>query len=273
MQMIDVIKRLAEIDAKNPQIDHTMTAEQSLATMTNIDGSQLNECGPFGMEMAPHQNANFSINASASTGDEVANMLTQIMTLAGVKPVGDHDTFDRHKEIELEPAHDVEIEPAHDAEIEPSHDIEPSHEIEPGNGTDNMSDMISMIDRMNGPTDEEFDEPATDFDNSEEESPVAQMADEVRDMADELSNKVADEGVGAGFDTATTTPDEKVEPYQYGNDQVTPKPEEPTKKAGGGNPYATNESVEQVMQRLMKEYAQFVSEGKRKYYSKLNHLF
>ena len=268
MQMIDVLKRLAEIDAKNPRVDHTMTQEQSLATLSNIEGSHLNECGsPFGMAMAPPQNANFSINASASTGDEVANMLTQIMTLAGVKPVGDHDAFSGHKEIELEPAHDIEIEPDHaiepdhDIEPEPEHDIEPDFNIKQGNSTDNMSDMISMIDKMNGPTDEELSEPSDELGNSGNERPVSQMADEVRDMADELSDKVADEGVGAGFDTATTTPDEKVEPHQYGNDQVTPKLEEPTKKAGGGNPYAANESVEQVMHRLMKDYQKFVAEG------------
>ena len=264
MKMIDVLKRLAEIDAKNPRVDHTMTKEHSLATVSNIEG-RLNECGPMGLGGMTPQNASFSINASASNGDEVANMLTQIMTLAGVKPVGDDD-FGSHHEIELEPAHDIEMEPSHDEiEIEPEHDdddeIEPVQDFksEPSNSTDNMSDMINMIDRMNGPKDEEYSEPVNDF-GGEDESPVAQMADEVRDMASELSNK-ADEGLGAGFDTATTTPNEKIQPHKYGNDQVTPKLNEPIKKAGGGNPYAANESVEQVMYRLMKDYQKFVAEG------------
>lgn len=247
MQMIDVLKRLAELDADNPNVDKVaMTNEQSLATVTNIEGKQINEsvneCGPMGMMGGMNTPASFSINASAGSGDEVASMLTQIMNLAGVKPVSDLPAFGGHKEIELEPAHALEpMDAGHSA-------------------GDEMGDLIGMIDRMNGPDDEESDEIGPESLGPEEgDSPVADMADEVRGMADEMAS-MKDEGVGAGFDSATTTPDEKIAPHKYGNDQVTiGKKAEPEKKAGAGNPY-----VETVAAQLLKDYQQFVAEAGEK---------
>ena len=248
--MIDVLKRLAELDADNPRVEKVaMTNEQSLATVSNIEGESINECGPMGMDMGrPSMPASFSINASAESGAEVSSMLRDIMNLAGVKSSsamgdldhdGDHDTHDH--EIELGAPHAVEVEPM--------------------GGNDAMADMIGMIDRMNGPgeedgeQDEEVGPDMLGSDEGESNSPVADMADEVRGMADELAG-VKDEGVGAGFDTATTTPDEKIEPHKYGNDQVTiGKKPEPEKKAGAGNPYS--EGIEQVSLRLLKEYEAF----------------
>lgn len=243
--MIDVLKRLAELDSANPQVEKmAMTNEQSLATVSNIAGETINECGPMGMDMGrPSTPASFSINASAESGAEVSSMLRDIMNLAGVKPVADLPAFGG-KEIELEPAHALELEPTQSA-------------------GDEMGNLIGMVDRMNGDAgaddgvsvaqgdvDGDGDHDMDDHD-AENDSPVGKMADEVRDMADTLK----DEGVGAGFDTATTTPDEKVKAHAYGNDQVTPKPAEPLKKAGGGNPY--NESVEQVSLQLLKAYEAF----------------
>lgn len=243
MQMIDVLKRLAELDADNPNVDKVaMTNEQSLATVTNIEGKQINEsvneCGPMGMMGGMNTPASFSINASAGSGDEVASMLTQIMNLAGVKPVSDLPAFGGHKEIELEPAHSLEVEPAH--------------------GGDDMADMISMIDKMNGPEEggEEVGPESLGPEEGESDSPVADMADEVRGMADEMAD-MKDEGVGAGFDSATTTPDEKVEPHKYGNDQVTIGKKQGFPQRQGDNPY--NESVEQVSLQLLKAYEAFKS--------------
>ena len=86
--MIDVMKRLAELDATNPNIVK--------------ESAPVQECGPMGMMdsmpgmhgmMAdkPSVPANFSINASAATGNEVADMMSQILTLAGMKQVGADD--------------------------------------------------------------------------------------------------------------------------------------------------------------------------------------
>jgi hypothetical protein len=49
------------------------------------ESKQIDECG--GMMSTPNQTASLSINATAGSGEEVANMLAAIMNLAGVKPV------------------------------------------------------------------------------------------------------------------------------------------------------------------------------------------
>jgi hypothetical protein len=89
MQMIDVLKRLAELDAGNPNI--------------------VKECGmpPMGGMVAdaiiepevekPAMPA--SINMTAGSGEELSNMLATIMQLAGVQKVGDE-----HMGVEPEPA-------------------------------------------------------------------------------------------------------------------------------------------------------------------------
>jgi hypothetical protein len=240
MQMIDVLKRLAELDADTPKSEKTMTQEQSLATVTNIEGEQVNECGPMGMMggMPPTTPASFSINASAESGDEVANMLTQIMNLAGVKPVGQEPAMPEiHKEIELEPA----------------------HVAQPDHGAD-MASTLSMIDKMNGPSEEPGVElgGGEEIDGEEGTSSVADMADEVEDMTAQLKDE--GQGIAAGFDAATTTPDEKVEPHKYGDDQVTPKPQG-LKQRVGDNPYGVDESA--VAAQLLKDYQQFVSESNK----------
>ena len=234
--MIDVLKRLAELDSANPQVEKVaMTNEQSLATVTNIEGEQINECGPMGLGgMESRTPASFSINATAADGAEVSSMLRDIMNLAGVKPAGDAlPALDKHSEIELGQPGSLELEPE-----------------APHSAGGDMGDLIGMIDKMNGPGEEGPEEPAGDEGG---ESPVAKMADEVEAMTAELK----DEGVGAGFDSATTTPDEEVEPHKYGNDQVTPKPQG-LKQRLGDNPYKpTTESVEQVSLSLLKAYEEF----------------
>ena len=73
------MKRLAELDAKNPNIVKESTS--------------VAECGPMGMMdgMGSTPNTPASINMTAGSGDELANMLATIMQLAGVKQVGADD--------------------------------------------------------------------------------------------------------------------------------------------------------------------------------------
>jgi hypothetical protein len=80
MQMIDVMKRLAELDSNNPNIVK--------------EGLQVEECGMMpemmpGMDIAPEKpSMPASINMTAGSGDELSNMLATIMQLAGQnKPV------------------------------------------------------------------------------------------------------------------------------------------------------------------------------------------
>jgi len=110
MQMIDVMKRLAELDSKNPNINNPLAAgtkvrmpvqEDNLPQLPDLtDLTELKalsgvktvaECGMMGMSPMGDSHppvATFSINATAADGDEVAGMLTQIMNLAGIHKVG-----------------------------------------------------------------------------------------------------------------------------------------------------------------------------------------
>lgn len=80
MQMIDVLKRLAELDSQNPNIIKEST--------------QVEECGigmmpEMGLPMTPPTPAHpASINMTAGSGEELGDLLTTIMSLAGVAKGG-----------------------------------------------------------------------------------------------------------------------------------------------------------------------------------------
>lgn len=125
--MIDVLKRLAELDDKNPNIVKEST--------------QVDECGmmpDMGMMSAGHEHppipANISLNASGASGEEVADILSTIMTLAGVHKVGPAD-LGIHGDADEEPLIGTPEGPAPTAGDE----------------------MRSVIDKLN-PDDEETDE-------------------------------------------------------------------------------------------------------------------
>lgn len=133
--MIDVLKRLAELDANNPNI---------------IKESQaVEECGPMGMMSSPEApKTPATINITAGSGEELSGMLAAIMKLAGVEKVGDE-----HMGVEHEPA----IMTA-----------EPSVGVMPSAG----DDMRSVLDKLNPEdSEEETDEGIADrmFDNSPDE--------------------------------------------------------------------------------------------------------
>ena len=118
--MIDVMKRLAELDA----------------TKSSIEKPNLAECGPMSMmdgmgEMGqPHSPA--SINMTAATGEELSGMLKDIMSLAGLSKV--------------EPEH-LGIEP------EPTMmTAEPVTSVGPTSDTEVMR---GVIDKLNPETDDE----------------------------------------------------------------------------------------------------------------------
>ena len=72
MQMIDVLKRLAELDNKSTN---------------DVKENKVEECGPMGDVETPKSPA--TINITAADGAELGNMLNAIMQLAGVHKVGD----------------------------------------------------------------------------------------------------------------------------------------------------------------------------------------
>lgn len=150
--MINVLQRLAELDSQNPNVatakpattgdaaveavQKTLSEELSVESLRYLSGVKqtLEECGMYpesmGM-MAPHQPstpASFSINATAADGDEVANMLSQILTLAGGGKVGqEHMPIDKPAQV---------------------------MSTTPTLGQSGNDDMKRMIDLMNEPKDE-----------------------------------------------------------------------------------------------------------------------
>jgi len=114
--MIDVMKRLAELDSRSP---------------TLRENQQVEECGimpEMGMmgSMSERPPMPASINMTAGSGEELSNMLATIMQLAGVKQYGQEEPMGN--------------EPP-DGEVLA---LEPVNE--PGDST---TDMRSMIDKLN----------------------------------------------------------------------------------------------------------------------------
>jgi len=120
--MIDVLTRLAELDAKNPNI-----------VKENAD---LAECGPMGMMGGMSQpQTPASVNITAGSGQELSAMLKDIMSLAGI-----HKVEPEHLGIEHDPM-TLTAEPV--AAVGPM----------PTAG----DDMRSVIDKLNPDTDGEQD--------------------------------------------------------------------------------------------------------------------
>ena len=252
--MIDVMKRLAELDADNPNIVK--------------EDANLAECGPMGMMggMEPHRPpASFSINATAADGDEVAGMLSQIMNLAGV--------------------HKVDI-----GGEEPVMGNEPTGVEEPHHVPNDNEIMRSMLDTLNEPEDETTmtalpppeagADTGGDLDNLDggdlggnmggmpgddigdmggEPADLGDMADQVRNMADELSGTSKDE---LGLESYDNTP----------ADPTTIPPHDSNKFAYNSNATNAGNRMDGNMPRgnatfedqLYAEYKKFVSEAKAK---------
>jgi hypothetical protein len=116
MQMIDVMKRLAEIDSAN------IVKENAVA-----------ECGIMPeMNMAPsHPPMPASINMTAGSGEELSDMLTTIMSLAGI-----HKVEPEHLGVDQEP---MQLTP------------EPGMAVGPASAGD---DMRAVLDKLNPETDD-----------------------------------------------------------------------------------------------------------------------
>lgn len=93
MQMINVLKRLAELDAGNPNIikESQSVEECGMPPMGGMVADSAVELEKPSMPAA--------INMTAGSGEELSNMLATIMQLAGVQKVGD-----AHMGVEPEPA-------------------------------------------------------------------------------------------------------------------------------------------------------------------------
>jgi hypothetical protein len=146
MQMIDVLKKLAELDAQNPNIVK--------------EDSNLEECGPMGMMDASQPHTPASINITAGSGEELGDMLKTIMSLAGV-----HKVEPEHLGAEMPPAV---------VTAEPVMGVDAGRDQEGSAG----DVMRSMMDKMNPDdseeigSDEETDEGAEQMYNNSPADPT-----------------------------------------------------------------------------------------------------
>jgi len=159
MQMIDVLKRLAELDAKNPNIVK--------------ESAQVDECGMMpsmspSMAIAPEKPSTpASINMTAGSGDELSNMLATIMQLAG-----------QNKPVSAAP---------------PLDNTPPAGTLEPANGPMSQTDtMRSVIDKLNpmGDNQDDVSRAQGDLDGD---------GDHDMDDHDLENNDKPEEGIGGGI--------------------------------------------------------------------------
>jgi len=238
MHMIDVMKKLAELDSATPPKAQTqLTNDPTIAIVTE---SAMGECGPMGMSMTPGMMpgasttpATFSINASAANGGEVSTMLRDILNLAGMKEVGAGD-------------------------INPK-DAGGPLTGEPPQGGDEIKQALSAID---GIEDEEMqmggEVPALPMDMGDAGAEmgtagpaggdVGAMADQVSDMADQLANTSKDElGLESlrQFDNSPQEHTREYNPNEFANMLNKVRGFDTVPARGGDNPLK-QESVEQA---------------------------
>jgi hypothetical protein len=163
MQMIDVIKKLAELDEAN--LPKPMVQMANDPTVAIIKESITGEAGmPMAAPaMAPSIPASFSINASAANGNEVSTMLRDILNLAGMKEVGPTDINPKDTGAPLTG------EPGQDSNADMRSAIDAITSIDQGQTGATMGTA--------GPA-------------GGQTKDVSKMADEVQDMADELGDTV-----------------------------------------------------------------------------------
>ena len=249
--MIDVLKKLAELDANNPNVINP----QSKKTKQQVkESSDIAECGPMGMMGSdrPSTPASFSINASAADGQEVSQMLRDIMNLAGMsrdtggdvdmgkEPVtGSSDYVPNDNEI-MRSMLDTMNEPD-DGAVIPAAPPMPTGDM--------GGDMGASLDM--GP-----EEPLGLPGGEEVPDDVGDMADHVRDMADELKGKDKEE---LGLESWDNTPADPTNVPSFDSNKFAYNP-----NAGGVNKGVTNQPTATLEDQLYNDYKKFVSEEKAK---------
>lgn len=235
--MLDVLKRLAELDSGNPNVykdtpilnneskevdeekadegpeilkiksdqakakgEKSFTVGEKTFPVKEGEDEQVEECGMMPPISGMHDHHTpASINITADSGDELSAMLRDIMTLAGRGSPS----------LDTEPDMPAEMPPPAEVDVD---------------GKDDSDVMRSMIDKLN---------PADDNDDD---------MDKVREYDNEPSPETS------GYDSMTPT----------GNDLNSKGDSEASKVNGGGNPYTR--TMEQVEHDLFAEYRKFIGE-------------
>ena len=157
MKMIDVMKRLAELDSNNPSIVKESQNVEECGMMPEIG---------MGMGAMERPSTPASINMTAGSGEELSDMLATIMQLAGVKQHGDEEP------MSAEPALAIAAEPEMDAN----------------------ADMRSVMDLMN-PQDDQSGEEADGISGLDRDHDGDHdMGDHELEKDDKEDDEEADEG-------------------------------------------------------------------------------
>lgn len=151
--MIDVMKRLAELDAKNPNMVPEGAAKDVIQDHESNDQAMfesktLAECGMSPMPGFAGSGSPANISITAGSGNELSSMLKDIMSLAGIQ-----------KAEPMGADHSVDVLT-----------VEPTGPAEPMMGTDSSDGEImrGVLDRLNPEVgdDEGEEETDEDYDNT-----------------------------------------------------------------------------------------------------------
>lgn len=216
--MIDLMKRLAELDSKNPNV---------------VKESKVDECGmmpEMGMGME-RPSTPASINVTAGSGEELGNVLKDIMSLAGVKPAGAQEP--------------LSAEPTLAIGVEPEQDMDPN------------SSMRSVMDLMNPADDESGEEVDGITGLDQDHDGDHDMDDHELQGDDEEDDEEADEGQ---YDNSPANP---IKPPMFNANKYAHQENQPGQgdRMDGDRPKAYAD-MNEATQSLFAEYKNFVSESK-----------
>lgn len=219
--MIDLMKRLAELDSKNPNMSNSR---------------KVDECGmmpEMGAMERPSTPA--SLNVTAGSGEELGNVLKDIMSLAGVKPAGAEEP--------------LSAEPALAIDVEPEQDMDPN------------SSMRSVMDLMNPEDDEEGGEEVDGIAGLDQDHDGDHdMGDHDLETDDEEDDEEADEGQ---YDNSPANP---IKPPMFEPNRFAHQENQPGQgdRMDGDRPKAYAD-MNEATKALFADYKKFVSEAQGDY--------
>ena len=246
--MINVLKRLAELDATNPNVVKSLEDATLINPQPMVAESGIGECGmmpemglPGAIPSQPHTPA--SINMTAASGDELSGMLRDIMTLAGR---GEQAMPTSSPAMALEPAAAPSREPTDimRSVLDKMNAVDSDDEItgldQDGDGDHDMGDH-----------DMEKDEGVyTDPDGDEDPADAADQADDERRRGEEELGE---------YDNTPADPNKKNEfdANQFAKNDNTPGQGD---RMDGDRPKAFP-TMEQIEKSLFSEYQRFIREN------------
>lgn len=146
--MINVLKRLQELDEQNPRVIKEAQAP-------------IEECGIMGMGGMNQPHTPASINMTANSGPELTGMLKDIMSLAGLKPVGSDDLGNEPPPAVVSTEPGMSLANVDGDQLD---NDEPIAGNDRGEEPFDMKSMVAKIDTLNEPADDQ-EEKVKEWDN------------------------------------------------------------------------------------------------------------